>query len=250
MARFDAFLSYATEDEKYAGSLFDELQKRGFHIWFAPTQLKLGDPLFRSIEVAMTKCHYGILLISKAYLSKQWTQHEMDTLRRAAVEKRKYVLPVVLSIDKSELESKEPSLSNVITAKMADGVTRVADAISAVIASGSPTIGSIPIYMDPGFLFRSGQGEIKITTSKGGTATMSVFEFLLHAGADDYPLFLDGERYSKRHLAWGAAGAFDANPELASNRLQSGEIDVLKKIFLDLKIDSEEASNMPYFGDE
>lgn len=96
MIKHDAFLSYASEDTKFASNIVQSLNSRGFKIWYAPIDLKVGEKLLDSIEKGMNESLYGILLISKTYLQKGWTNYEMDILIRENIEKDRKILPIFL----------------------------------------------------------------------------------------------------------------------------------------------------------
>jgi TIR domain len=255
MSRFDAFLSYASEDVVVAKQLHSALENRGFMIWFAPNELQLGDQLFGSIEEAMRRSYYGIFLISRAHLDKLWTSHEMETYRRAAVEKKKEVLPILCGIKKDVLDNEQPSLANLVLGDLAKGVTKVVSDIEAVLSQGAPTIGSIPPWVDPSHRFLSGSGEIYVRykNAADNQATTTIWELLAFPTPNEYPLFLNGRRYTHRHLLWRAAGAYFHNSHLAEQVLQPDAIEYLKQLFHEhlpeYVRDPEIVANSGYPGD-
>jgi len=58
---WDAFLSYAEEDEKIALQIVGGLKANGFYIWFAPLNLKPGNRLLDSIEEGLKGSYKSIL---------------------------------------------------------------------------------------------------------------------------------------------------------------------------------------------
>ena len=80
MASFDVFISYASEDSQFASELAGGLMSRGFKVWYAEFELRVGDKVLESIERGLSDSAFGILLISRYYLSKRWTSYEMDIL--------------------------------------------------------------------------------------------------------------------------------------------------------------------------
>jgi hypothetical protein len=79
---YDVFISYATEDEAYAEKVANSLKSLGFKIWFAPATLKVGDSLLSSINAGLSASKYGLLILSAEYMSKSWTEYELNVLHR------------------------------------------------------------------------------------------------------------------------------------------------------------------------
>jgi TIR domain len=199
-SRFDEFLSYASEDRKLADSLYEGLAAQGFSIWFAPHQLETGQDLTTAVNYGMERCFYGIALITDTYLSKNWTRHELETFQRGTIERRKQLLPILCGVPKDALEQGVPSLLNLIAADWSAGPIDVMNRLSKVLAKGAPTVARIPVWEHPVSLFLKGRGEVNL--GKKGAA--SVFEIVIHSQAAEFPVFLDGTLYSRRHLLWNA----------------------------------------------
>ncbi|RZB31702.1 MAG: hypothetical protein SRB1_01321 [Desulfobacteraceae bacterium Eth-SRB1] len=82
----DSFISYAVEDNDFVSDVAYGLKSNGLSVWFAPLCLKVGDKLLDSIEKGLSESRTGILVLSKSYLSKNWTSYEMDILIRQNIE--------------------------------------------------------------------------------------------------------------------------------------------------------------------
>jgi hypothetical protein len=57
------FISYASEDKDFVGSLAEIL--------------KTGDSLMSAIDAGLARCDFGIVVLSKAFLTKKWTKREL-----------------------------------------------------------------------------------------------------------------------------------------------------------------------------
>lgn len=89
---YSAFISYAQPDEQLAQTLHEHLQKNGVRVWFAPEDLKIGDPIEDSIDQAIEAHDKLILVLSKNSIDRAWVRHEFAR----AVEKEKQQKRVVL----------------------------------------------------------------------------------------------------------------------------------------------------------
>ena len=65
-ARWDAFVSHASEDkESFVRPLVNALQDAGLKVWFDEHTLKVGDGLRRSIDRGLAQSRFGVVIVSK-----------------------------------------------------------------------------------------------------------------------------------------------------------------------------------------
>lgn len=202
---YDLFISYATEDEAYATELCNDLRFFGFRVWFAPLSLKIGDKLLDSINAGLIASEFGLLLLSPAYISKQWTSYELDVLHRQHVEQRKKLFPVWHGVDKSQIDKWNPGLSGIIALKSGDANGSVAKKIADIIYQDSPTRGIAPSWEDPQWRFLKGCGELLINNEDG--PAFNLFE-AAEFPEEYFPLFVKGRQHSRRDLVLAVAAAF------------------------------------------
>lgn len=214
MNRFDVFFSYAAEDEEFAKELVGALKFKGLRVWYAPIDLIVGDKLLDSIEKGVNNSSSGILLISNYYLKKAWTNFEMDILLRQNIETEKKIFPIWHNVEKHDVEKRHFGLSGITAIKSNIGFPTLVTKLTEALSSFAPTIGVIPSYESPKFRFLQGRGEI--TLSKNGFAT-TLWEFLLHSKASEYPLYIEGDLYDKDALLQIAAGLLPHIPEQVKN---------------------------------
>ena len=85
--KFDLFISHASEDkDSIARPLYHALIAHGFSVWFDEAELRLGDSLRSSIDDALAKCRYGIVILSPSFFKKNWTTLELGCHDRPAVQ--------------------------------------------------------------------------------------------------------------------------------------------------------------------
>jgi hypothetical protein len=101
---FDVFVCHATEDKPYVEPLVRDLQAAGVNVWFDATVLAWGDNLRSAIDRGLTKCRYGIVVFSKAFLRrKKWTEYELNSLFGREEVNRKIILPIWHGITRDDL---------------------------------------------------------------------------------------------------------------------------------------------------
>ena len=112
---FDLVISYAGEDSKVADEIANSLKGRGFSVFydrFEDMKVKLwGTNLYDHLaNIYSRKGRYCLILISKDYAKKVWTNHERQHAQaRALEEAREYILPVKL--DETVLEGMASTIS-------------------------------------------------------------------------------------------------------------------------------------------
>ena len=78
---YDVFISHASEDkDEFVRLLAARIKARRIEVWYDEFSLKLGDSLRQSIDKGLSKSRYGIVVLSKAFFKKDWTNWELDGL--------------------------------------------------------------------------------------------------------------------------------------------------------------------------
>ena len=110
---YDLFISHASEDKAaVVRPLADALEERGVKVWYDAFTLRVGDSLRRKIDAGIAGSRFGLVVLSPAFLAKQWTQYELDGLVTMAVSGRQVLLPVWHGLSKDEVISFSPSLAD------------------------------------------------------------------------------------------------------------------------------------------
>ena len=135
---FDVFISHASEDkEEVVRPLAHALRAGGLDVWYDEFELKIGHSLRRKIDEGLAKSRFGIVVLSKAFISKGWTNYELDGLVTRAVTGDQVLLPVWHNISKKEVVDYSPSLADKLARNTAmHTVEEIAEEIIGVIQGG------------------------------------------------------------------------------------------------------------------
>lgn len=110
---FDVFISHASEDkEDVVRPLANALKDKGVIVWYDEFELKIGDSLRRKIDQGLSKSRFGIVVISRAFIKKGWTNYELDGLITKAISGQQIILPIWHNITKQEVIDYSPSLAD------------------------------------------------------------------------------------------------------------------------------------------
>lgn len=113
MIEYDVFISHASEDkEDLVRPLAEKLADLGYRIWYDEFSLSVGDSLTQSINDGLAKSRYGIVVFSKAFLSKNWPQFELNGLVAREMQGRRIILPIWHNVDYQDMLSYSPSLTD------------------------------------------------------------------------------------------------------------------------------------------
>ena len=114
--RFDFFISYASEDRDVAEDIDKSLSDKGFKVWRDRGQLTLGDSLTAKINEGLSTSRFGIVIISRAFLRKNWPKAELNALQARAIEEgQKVILPIRRDLDHKEMAKHFPLLGDKFT---------------------------------------------------------------------------------------------------------------------------------------
>jgi hypothetical protein len=110
---WDLFISHASEDkESIVRKVADELIKHGVNVWYDEFTLKIGDSLSRSIDRGLSSSKYGLVILSKAFLSKDWPEYELRGLTAKELGHEKVILPIWHNIEREDILQYSPSLAD------------------------------------------------------------------------------------------------------------------------------------------
>jgi hypothetical protein len=132
---YDVFISYATEDrDGFVRPLVQALEERGLHVWYDEFELKVGDSLRQSIDRGLASSRFGIVVLSRSFLRKNWPQYELNGMVAKEIEGQKVVLPIWHGIDKKELLAYSPTLADkVALSTLSMTIEEVAENIASVL---------------------------------------------------------------------------------------------------------------------
>ena len=134
---YDVFISHASEDkDAVARPLAKELEKAGLSVWYDEFEMKIGDSLRRKIDYGLAHSRFGIVIISRDFIKKGWTNYELDGIVTRAVSDEQVMLPIWHNITKDEVVSYSPTLADKIARNTAtDSIDDIASEIAGLISS-------------------------------------------------------------------------------------------------------------------
>ena len=110
---YDVFISHASEDkDEIVRPLAYALQAQGLSVWYDEFEMKIGDSLRRKIDKGLANSRFGIVVLSKDFIKKGWTNYELDGIITKSVTGEQVVLPIWHNITKKEVIDFSPSLAD------------------------------------------------------------------------------------------------------------------------------------------
>ncbi len=110
---YDVFISHASEDKEIVvRPLAIALRDKGLSVWYDEFELRIGDSLRRKIDQGLSKSRFGIVVISRSFIKKGWTNYELDGLMTKAISGQQILLPIWHDITKQEVIDYSPSLAD------------------------------------------------------------------------------------------------------------------------------------------
>jgi hypothetical protein len=110
---YDVFISHASEDkDEVVRPLAFALQSAGLSVWYDEFEMKIGDSLRRKIDKGLANSRFGIVVLSKDFIKKGWTNYELDGIITKVVTGEQILLPIWHNITKKEVIDFSPSLAD------------------------------------------------------------------------------------------------------------------------------------------
>lgn len=134
MKKWDVFISHASEDKKkVALPLSKSLEKAGIKVWLDFNELTIGDSLREKIDEGLAQSHFGIIIVSEEFLSKEWPKKELNGLFALEEGNQKVILPLWYNVDKKLIAGYSPILADRLASNWKDGLDQITNTISSVI---------------------------------------------------------------------------------------------------------------------
>ncbi len=110
---YDVFISHASEDkDEVVRPLANSLKSKGIKVWYDEFEMRIGDSLRRKIDKGLANSRFGIVVISKDFIKKGWTNYELDGIITKAISGEQIILPIWHNITKREVIDFSPSLAD------------------------------------------------------------------------------------------------------------------------------------------
>lgn len=110
---YDVFISHASDDkDAVVRPLAVALRGGGLSVWYDEFELRIGDSLRRKIDLGLAKSRFGVVVLSPSFMSKGWTNYELDGLVTRSVDGSQVLLPIWHDITKKQVIDYSPSLAD------------------------------------------------------------------------------------------------------------------------------------------
>ena len=132
---WDVFVSYASEDrEEVAGPLAAMLSELGLRVWYDQMELRVGDSLRGKIDDGLSRCRFGVVILSESFFGKRYPESELNGLDQREQDGEKVILPVWHGVDTGVVRRHSPRLADRVALKWQDGVATVVAGLLEVVA--------------------------------------------------------------------------------------------------------------------
>lgn len=109
---YDIFISHASEDkDTFVRPLAKKLELEGCSIWYDELSLQIGDSIIDSIQEGIKKSKYGLIVLSKNFITKKWTRKELNAIQsKELLFDENIILPIWHNVTSLEVFNFSPFL--------------------------------------------------------------------------------------------------------------------------------------------
>lgn len=111
---FDVFISHANEDkEDFVKPLVSKLTDEKISLFYDDLSIAWGKNIRKSLDEGIVRSKFCIVVISKPFLDKYWTNYELDGfLQKESISSTNVLLPIWHNISHEEIVSISPTLAS------------------------------------------------------------------------------------------------------------------------------------------
>ncbi|MFE0689399.1 toll/interleukin-1 receptor domain-containing protein [Streptomyces xiamenensis] len=114
--------------------LRDALTKLGVAVWLDEAQMRIGHSLRRKIDEGIRASRYGVVVLSEPFISKGWTNHELDGLVTRNVAGEQSLLPIWHNLSADDVRRYSPSLADKVAMSTGEySIEEIAQQIADVV---------------------------------------------------------------------------------------------------------------------
>ena len=101
--------------------------RAGYRVWYDEYSMAIGDSLVANVQRGLAACDFGIVILSPAFLRKQWPKAELAALlaRELGGDSDKVVLPVWHNVTAAQVRAELPLLADRLAANTTDPVDEI-----------------------------------------------------------------------------------------------------------------------------
>jgi hypothetical protein len=116
---YDLFISHASEDkDAFVRQLAVELRTLGVRVWYDEFSLRPGDSLRESIDRGLSSSRHGLVVLSKAFFAKKWTNWEVNGLVQICLDdSSRRIIPLWLDVNHSEIKEWSAPIADLVALK-------------------------------------------------------------------------------------------------------------------------------------
>lgn len=112
---WDVFISHASEDkDAFVRPLAEALRQLGVKVWYDEFTLEPGHSISRSIDKGLAGSKFGLVVISESFITKNWTQRELQGLVSAQMANETEIIPVWLGVTQQQVHQLSPPLADTV----------------------------------------------------------------------------------------------------------------------------------------
>ena len=135
-SHWDVFISHASEDkEVIVTPLTRHLRSLGVSVWLDHDALKIGDSLRQAIDHGLSSSRFAVVILSKAFFAKKWSQRELDALVALEDDGYKRILPIWFDMTADEITNQSPLLAGRLALSASMGIRPIAKEIARIVGA-------------------------------------------------------------------------------------------------------------------
>lgn len=135
------FISHASEDKRpFVHDLAEALRANNIDVWYDEYEIMPGMSIRESVDLGLSSCDVGLIVLSPNYFKKKWTIWELNGFMQKMLSGSAKLIPICHNITHEELLRISPSLSDILALRSEEGIMVISQKVHDVLYPNKPVL--------------------------------------------------------------------------------------------------------------
>ena len=135
------FISHASEDKQpFVRELAEAFKTVNVDVWYDEYEIELGMSIRESVDMGLTSCDIGLIILSPNYFRKKWTIWELNGFIQKMLSGTAKLIPILYNLTHEKLLTISPALSDILSLSSEEGIISIVKKVRDTLYPNQPVL--------------------------------------------------------------------------------------------------------------